>query len=121
MEKKALGAKGEEIALRFLKKRGYRILERNYVCKMGEIDLIAKEKDTLAFVEVKTRRSSRFGPPEEAVDRRKQEQLSRAALFYLKERGLEQEKARFDVVAVQWGPEGPQVELIRNAFELQYL
>ena len=67
MEKKELGKKGEELALRFLKKRGYRIIEKNYVCKMGEMDIIAKEKDTLVFIEVKTRTSTVFGPPQLAV------------------------------------------------------
>lgn len=115
-----LGEKGETIAVRYLKKRGYRILEKNYVCKMGEIDLIAREKGTLVFIEVKTRGSIRFGPPEMAVDKRKQEQLSRAALFFLKEKGLVDEKARFDVVAIRLGPEGEEIELIQDAFELQY-
>ena len=68
MQKKELGKKGEEVALRFFKKNGYRILERNYVCKLGEIDIIAKEKDTLAFIEVKTRTSTLFGPPQLAVN-----------------------------------------------------
>lgn len=121
MEKKELGKKGEETARRFLKSKGYRIIERNYVCKMGEIDLIAREKDTLVFIEVKTRRSTAFGPPQTAVDQRKQEQLSRAALYYLKEKRLEGVKARFDVVAILLGPEGEEINLIRNAFDLQYL
>jgi len=72
MEKKELGKKGEEVAIRFLKKSGYRILSRNYVCKLGEIDVIAKEKDTLVFVEVKTRTSTTFGPPQLAVNPTKQ-------------------------------------------------
>lgn len=120
MEKKELGKKGEEIALQFLKKKGYRILQKNYVCKLGEIDLIAQEKDTLTFVEVKTRRSTTFGPPQMAVDQKKQEQLSKAALHFLKERRLEEAKARFDVVAILLSPKGAEIELIRNAFDLQY-
>lgn len=120
MEKKELGKKGEEIALQFLKKKGYRILQKNYVCKLGEIDLIAQEKDTLTFVEVKTRRSTTFGPPQMAVDQKKQEQLSKAALHFLKERRLEEAKARFDVVAILLSPQGVKIELIRNAFDLQY-
>ena len=84
MQKKELGKKGEEIAIRFLKKKGYRILERNYVCKMGEMDIIAREKDTLAFIEVKTRTSTAFGPPQLAVNSRKQMQLSKVALILLK-------------------------------------
>jgi putative endonuclease len=117
-KKKELGKKGEEIALRFLKKKGYRIIEKNYVCKMGEMDIIAKEKDTLAFVEVKTRTSTTFGPPQLAVNPRKQIQLSKVALYFLKEKGIEDIKARFDVVAILLGPKGEEIELIRDAFEL---
>jgi putative endonuclease len=85
-EKKELGRRGEEVAFRFLKKKGYRIIEKNYACKMGEMDIIAKEKDTLVFIEVKTRTSSLFGPPQLAVNFSKQRQLSKVALNYLKER-----------------------------------
>lgn len=120
MQKKELGQKGEEIALRFLKKHGYHILQRNYVCKMGEVDIIAREKDTLAFIEVKTRRSTAFGPPQMAVNQKKQEQLSKAALHFLKEKRLEEAKARFDVVAILLGAKGEEIELIRDAFELQF-
>ena len=116
--KKALGKKGEEIALQFLKKKGYRIIEKNYVCKMGEMDIIAKEKDTLAFIEVKTRTSTTFGPPQLAVNFQKQMQLSKVALYFLKEKGIEEIKARFDVVAILLGPRGEGIELIRDAFEL---
>ena len=120
-EKKELGKKGEEKALRFLKKEGYRIVEQNYVCKMGEMDIIAKEKDTLVFVEVKTRTSMAFGPPQLAVTQFKQRQLSKVALYFLKEKKLEDIKARFDVVAILLPPEKrEEIELIRNAFDLQY-
>jgi len=121
MEKKELGKKGEELALRFLKKRGYRIIENNYVCKMGEMDIIAKEKDTLVFIEVKTRTSTTFGPPQLAVNSAKQRQLSKVALNFLKEKKLEDVRARFDVVAILLGPKGEEIELIRDAFDLQYV
>jgi putative endonuclease len=120
IDKKELGKKGEEIALRFLKKRGYRIIGRNYVCKMGEMDIIAKEKDTLVFVEVKTRTSTTFGPPQLAVNPKKQSQMSKVALNFLKEKKLEDVKARFDVVAILLGPKGEQIELIRDAFDLRW-
>jgi putative endonuclease len=120
MEKKELGKKGEDLAVRFLKKRGYRIIEKNYVCKMGEMDIIAKEKDTLVFVEVKTRTSTTFGPPQLAVNPTKQMQLSKVALSYLKAKQLEDVKARFDVVAILLGPKGEEIELIKDAFELRY-
>jgi putative endonuclease len=119
-EKKELGKKGEEKALRFLKKKGYRIIEKNYVCKLGEMDIIAKEKDTLVFVEVKTRTTTEFGPPQLAVNSSKQRQLSKVALNYLKEKQLEEVKARFDVVAILLEEKGEQIELIKDAFELQY-
>ena len=120
MDKKELGKKGEELALRFLKKNGYRIIGRNYVCKMGEMDIIAREKDTLAFVEVKTRTSTDFGPPQLAVNSSKQRQLSKVALNYLKEKKLEDVKARFDVVAILLGSKGEEIELIRDAFDLSW-
>jgi putative endonuclease len=118
MQKKELGKKGEEVALRFLKKKGYRIIERNYVCKMGEMDIIAREKDTLVFIEVKTRTSTMFGPPQLAVHSSKQRQLSKVALYYLKEKRLEDAKARFDVVAILLEQKGEEIELIRDAFDL---
>ncbi|OGP72885.1 MAG: YraN family protein [Deltaproteobacteria bacterium RBG_16_49_23] len=108
------------MALRFLKKRGYHLIEKNYVCKLGEMDIIAREKDTLAFIEVKTRTSTFFGPPQLAVTSSKQRQLSKVALYYLKEKRLEDVKARFDVVAILLGQEGEEVELIRDAFDLNW-
>jgi putative endonuclease len=120
-QRKELGKKGEDLALRFLKKNGYRIFERNYVCKMGEVDIIAKEKDTLAFIEVKTRTSTTFGPPQLAVNSAKQMQLSKVALYFLKEKGLEDVKARFDVVAILLGPRGEEIELIKDAFDLRWI
>ena len=120
MQKKELGKKGEELAFRFLKKKGYRMIEQNYVCKMGEMDLIAMEKDTLVFIEVKTRTSTTFGPPQLAVNSSKQRQLSKVALNFLKEKNLEDVRARFDVVAILLRPKGEEIELIKDAFELQY-
>ncbi len=121
MEKKELGRKGEDLALRFLKKGGYQIIERNYVCKMGEMDIIAREKDILVFVEVKTRTSTMFGPPQLAVNPKKQSQMSKVALNFLKEKKLEDVKARFDVVAILLGPKGAEIELIKDAFDLRYI
>jgi len=119
-EKKELGKQGEEMAVRYLKKKGYRIVERNYVCKMGEMDIIAREKDTLVFVEVKTRTSMAFGPPQLAVNSTKQMQLSKVALYFLKEKQLEDVKARFDVVAILLRAKGEEIELIKDAFDLKY-
>ena len=119
-EKKELGRRGEEVAFRFLKKKGYRIIEKNYVCKMGEMDIIAREKDTFAFIEVNTRTSTEFGPPQLAVTEFKQRQLSKVALNFLKEKNIEDMKARFDVVAILLAPEGEEIELIRDAFDLNW-
>jgi putative endonuclease len=116
-----LGKRGEDLALRFLKRNGYKIIEQNYVCKMGEMDIIAQEKDTLVFVEVKTRTSMVFGPPQLAVNPTKQMQLSKVALNFLKEKKREDVKARFDVVAIVLRPTGEEIELIRDAFDLKYL
>jgi len=119
-EKKELGKKGEQLALRHLKKSGYRIIQTNYACKLGEMDIIAQEKDTLAFIEVKTRTSTAFGPPQLAVNLAKQMQLSKVALNFLKEKRLEDVKARFDVVAILLRPRGEEIELIRDAFDLRW-
>ena len=93
------GREGEERAVGFLQKKGYEILQRNVRYKRGEIDIIARDGDTVVFVEVKSRSSSGFGVPEEAVDRRKQRQLCRLALLYLQKKGwLHRVDCRFDVI-----------------------
>jgi len=120
MERKELGQKGEELALRFLKKNGYRIIQTNYSCKLGEVDIIAQEKDVLVFVEVKTRTSMAFGPPQLAVTPTKQHQLSKVALYFLKEKRIEDPKARFDVVAILLAPGIEEIELIKNAFDTRW-
>ena len=114
-----LGRTGECLAAGFLKKRGYRILERNYRTPLGEIDIIAQERQTLVFVEVKTRRSCYFGDPKAAVTFAKQKKISRVALCYLKTTGQMNTRARFDVVSITTEPE-PHFELIKNAFDLAY-
>ncbi len=113
-----LGKRGEEIAVSLLKDNGYKILLKNYKNKLGEIDIIASDKDTICFIEVKTRRSDRFGLPVEAISAFKQRQISKVALLFLKERKLLDKKARFDVVSVLYLKDTPQLGLIKNAFEL---
>jgi putative endonuclease len=112
------GRRGEELASAYLQAAGYRILERNYRCVFGEIDIVAEEGQTLVFAEVKSRRSGSYGDPQLAVGLQKQKKVSRVALHYLKERGLQDRCARFDVVAVKLWPAESRIELIRNAFEL---
>ena len=111
------GKKGEELAAAHLAKAGYRIIERNYRCLFGEVDIVAEEGETLVFVEVKSRRSARYGDPQLAVGREKQKKISRVAMHYLTERHLCR-PARFDVVAVKLPPGQVGIELIRDAFEL---
>ncbi|HWR71605.1 MAG TPA: YraN family protein [Nitrospirota bacterium] len=115
--RKKLGQEGEDRAARFLEKRGYRILERNYHTKAGEIDLIAMHEDELVFVEVKTRTSGAFGAPELAVNPRKQQRMVKAALGYLKYKNLHQVPCRFDVVAISNESE-KGIEVIPHAFAM---
>jgi putative endonuclease len=112
------GQRGEDLASAYLQAAGYRILERNYRCVFGEIDIVAEEGQTLVFAEVKSRRSGSYGDPQLAVGLQKQKKVSRVALHYLKERRLQDRCARFDVVAVKLWPAEGRIELIRNAFEL---
>jgi len=111
------GKKGESIAVMHLKQNGYKIVEQNYRTKFGEIDIIAKERDTLVFIEVKARKTSAFGRAKYAVSAAKQKKICTVALVYLKEKNLSGSSARFDVVAVDGSGGTLQVEIIRNAFE----
>jgi len=113
-----LGRAGEETAADFLKNHGYRILFSNYKTKLGEIDIIAKDKGVICFIEVKTRTTDKFGLPQEAVSHIKQRQIGKAALVFLKEKKLLDKKARFDVVSVIYAQGRPKIDLIQNAFEL---
>lgn len=117
-----IGHQGEAIALKQLKKTGYKIVEKNYRSKLGEIDIIAKDQDTLSFIEVKTRQSTRYGHPKGAITPKKQRKLSMVALGYLKETNQSYHKARFDVVSILLTADGkkPLVEIVKNAFELAY-
>jgi putative endonuclease len=117
MSKISLGKEGEQIAVAYLKKNGYRIFETNFRCPTGEIDIIAREKDEIVFIEVKTRKSNQLGYPEQAVGTRKQAKLSQLALWYLQKKKLADAKARFDVVAITLLPEGNEIKLIKNAFD----
>lgn len=112
------GGAGEQQAADYLKRLGYRIVECNFRTRMGEIDIIAMDQDTLVFVEVKTRMSLAFGSPKNAVTFQKQRRISKAALFYLKMTHQSQVRARFDVVAITSGPSSDVIELIKNAFTL---
>jgi putative endonuclease len=112
------GKEGEQIATSFLKKNGYRICASNFRCPIGEIDIVAQESGELVFIEVKTRKSRELGYPEQAVGVKKQRKMSQLALWYLQKKKLADISARFDVVAITLLPEGNEIKLIKNAFDL---
>lgn len=112
------GKQGEDIAIRHLQKLGYQILERNYRCPLGEIDIVAREGKAIIFVEVKSRKTEAFGEPEQAVGKAKQKKMSLLSLYYLEQNRCSSRDARFDVVAVKMLPSGTEIKLIRNAFDL---
>jgi putative endonuclease len=114
------GKKSERLAADYLKRKGYQILETNYRSKVGEIDIIAREKGTIVFVEVKARSSNRFGSPKGAVTPAKQRKISMAALDYLKRSGQADASARFDVVAIDTAAGKTEIEVVKNAFALAY-
>jgi len=117
-ERISTGKMGEEIAAKHLVGVGYEILERNFRCPLGEMDIVARDHETMVFVEVRSRRTDNYGSPLESVGFTKQKKISRVAEYYLNRHGLQQVKARFDVVAVKLSPSRPEVELIRDAFDL---
>jgi putative endonuclease len=118
---RALGQKGEEAAARFLERRGLVILDRNLRSRLGEIDLLARDRSTLVFVEVKTRRGRSGDPPEAAVDARKRARLGRLALGYLAARRLSERPCRFDVVGVTLDEASRVAEVrhLQHAFDLE--
>ena len=116
-----LGGRGEKAAARHLRRRGYKILLKNYRSGKAEVDIVARHKDWLVFVEVKTRETEQFGAPSEAVDHDKQRNLSKAALDYLRMLGNPRIRFRFDIVEViiANGSKKPDdIRLIQNAFDL---
>lgn len=119
-QRQKFGRESESIVVKQLKKQGYKILEQNYRTQLGEIDIIAKDKKTLVFVEVKARRSDLYGSPKWAITPKKQRQMSKVALYYLKVTKQTQVKARFDVVTLRSTEHMPRIDIIKNAFELAY-
>jgi putative endonuclease len=113
----ALGDRGENVAARYLRNRGYKIIIRNFRCDLGEIDIVARDGKTLVFVEVKTR-AYEDPAPEDQVNQAKQHQLTRVAKLYLSRYGIPQPPSRFDVVAIIW-PNGrdPLIRHTPHAFE----
>lgn len=117
-ERLQLGAEGEEAAVRFLRKLGAKIIERNLRSPVGEIDIIARLKKQLLFVEVKTRSSQLYGTPAEAVGPRKQQQIIRTAQWYLQQGHGKNLQPRFDVVSILLRSGALEIEHFPNAFEL---
>lgn len=120
METESLGRWGEETAAKYLRKKHYTVTAANFRCRMGEIDLIAENREFIVFVEVKLRKNANFAQALEFVDRRKQERLKRAALVYLSQNETEKQP-RFDVIEV-YAPEGtqtrrPKICHLEDAFE----
>ena len=113
MSRRGFGSEGEHLVRDYLTGRGYQVLDMNYRRGPGEIDVIARKGDTVAFVEVKRRGSNRYGRPAEAVDRQKQSHILRTAQLYLQENRLTDVPVRFDVIEVLPG----QIRHIENAFD----
>jgi putative endonuclease len=114
------GLEGEKLAVRHLKRLGYRIICRNYRSPLGEIDIIARHRGVLVFVEVKSRSTETFGSPKLAVTPAKQRKLSQVAWHYLQQHNLVEASARFDVVTISRSRSAPHLEVIENAFESTY-
>ena len=117
MNRKSFGEWGEKVALRFLRRKKYQILEKSFSSSLGEIDIIGKKEGTVCFIEVKARSSSDYGPPETAVTQQKQNKLRKVALGYLKMKKLD-ENCRFDIVSILTNHQGniKNIELIEDAF-----
>lgn len=112
------GKLAENTAAEFLQSQGYKILQRNYRTKLGEVDIIAEDKGVICFVEVKARHSLNLGGPEDAVFARKQRQICKAAIYYLKANKLLERLSRFDVLTLLYMDNLPKISLIKDAFEL---
>jgi len=116
-----LGREGEKAAIKFLKKSGYRTIEKNFRTKAGEIDIIAVQEKVLVFVEVKTRSGSRLGHPVEALTPHKQKKIASIASGFLAKHKIQDREYRFDVVSILGDPEFPknwEIELIQDAFRV---
>ena len=112
MSSREEGLRGEETAIKTLKRRGYKIVERNYRTRLGEIDVIAEEGGCLVFVEVKKRNTTLFGEAVCSIDERKKRHIVRTALFYLKTHRCGDRSIRFDVIGI----DSDQIKLVKNAF-----
>lgn len=117
LSRQKTGKKGEDIAAWHLQKLGYHILERNYRSPLGEIDIVARDGETMVFIEVKSRKSEEFGEPELAVGKKKQRKITQISLYYLEHSDDPQANVRYDVVAVKFMSDNTEVRVIRDAFD----
>jgi putative endonuclease len=113
-----LGQQGEREAEKFLSAQRYVIVAKNYRSPFGEVDLIALDRHTVVFVEVRSHRSAEFGDPLESVNGRKQRQVAKTALHYLLRHHLQDREARFDVIGIRWEAEKAQITHVKGAFDL---
>jgi len=113
--RKQTGQQGEDIAASYFVEKGYKIIERNWRCSVGELDIIIEKDNTLIFVEVRTRKSHRFGTPEESITPAKQARLIELAHTYLQETENPDRSWRIDVAAIEFGPGLPKINHIENA------
>jgi putative endonuclease len=114
--KRSIGNVGEDIAARFLANQGFEIIERNYRYERSEVDIVARDSNVLVFVEVKARRSRKFGEPEDAVTERKRKRLLKVAEGYLYEHKIENVECRFDVLSIFFHGGETDIKHIKNAF-----
>lgn len=114
-----LGQIGEKLAYTELTRMGYKVLAQNYRCRIGEIDIIAEDGETLVFIETKTRNKTETSIAKEAVNIRKQHKIAKTALTYMKNNNLMEKRVRFDVVAISMKESEPHIEIIKNAFDFE--
>ena len=118
MNKRSIGDENESLACKFIEDKGGRILERNFRCKMGEIDIIARDGPYLCFIEVKFRKDSSFGDPSEAVNYSKRRRISNVSRFYLYSKHISFDSPiRYDVIAVSASEDMLTFDWIKNAFD----
>ena len=117
MRRRDTGNRGENLACGYLRKRGYHILETNYRCRRGEIDIVARHNEYLVFIEVRTKKGDSYGSPEESITRAKKERLKIIALHYQQEHKCDEIPLRIDFIAVELDEKGraKRIEIIDNA------
>jgi putative endonuclease len=119
--KRDIGNLGEELAVKYLKKNKYKIIDRNYLCRYGEVDIIARDSDTIAFIEVKSRKEGTKVNPLYSVNRRKQMQICKAAQDYIIKKKIKNKMFRFDVLTVIYKKPNHDIQLIKDAFDYREL